>query len=119
MQYCRAKGVALTAYSPLGSSDSPLLANATVARIAAAHGVAPANVLISLQANRPDVAVLTKSVTPERVVQNFKLVDLSDAEIAELHAIEKSAPFRACYPWWTGWGDLGFPDCRAMGPPKN
>ncbi|GJE85134.1 aldo/keto reductase [Phanerochaete sordida] len=119
VQYCRSKGVALTAYSPLGSSDSPLLANATVARIAAAHGVSPANVLVSLQANRPDVAVLTKSVTPERVVANFKIIDLSDEEVAELHAIEKTAAFRACYPWWTGWGDLGFPDCRAMGPPKN
>lgn len=88
-------------------------------KVAETHGVSPANVLISLQANRPDVAVLTKSVTPERVVQNFKLVDLAVEEIAELHSIEKTAAFRACYPWWTGWGDLGFPDCRATGPPKK
>ena len=43
----------------------------------------------------------------------------SKDEIAELNAVEKTAPFRACYPWWTYWGDLGFPDCRAMGPPNK
>lgn len=63
--------------------------------------------------------VLSKSVTPDRIVANLKLVELEQSEIDELASIEKTAPFRACYPWWTGWGDLGFPDCRAMGPPKN
>ena len=137
VQYSRSKGVALTAYSPLGSSDSPLLSNPLVTKVAEKYGVSPANVLISLQANRPDVAgaspmylsspmrvliastVLTKSVTPERVIQNFKIIDLTDDEIAELNDLEKTAPFRACYPWWAGWGDLGFPDCRAMGPPRS
>ncbi|KIP04495.1 hypothetical protein PHLGIDRAFT_109503 [Phlebiopsis gigantea 11061_1 CR5-6] len=119
VQFSRSKGVAITAYSPLGSSDSPLLSNPIVGKVAEKYAVSPANVLISLQANRPDVSVLTKSVTPERVIQNFKIIDLTDDEIAELNALEKTAPFRACYPWWTGWGDLGFPDCRALGPPKS
>lgn len=56
VQYCRSKGVALTAYSPLGSSDSPLLSNPIVNKIAEKYQVSPANVLISLQANRPDVS---------------------------------------------------------------
>ena len=58
-------------------------------------------------------------MTPERVVQNFTIIDLDEAEIQELHDIEKTHKFRACYPWWAGWGDLGFPDCRALGPPKK
>ena len=41
-----------------------------------------------------------------------------EAEMKELIDIEKAHTFRACYPWWTGWGDIGFPDCKASGPPK-
>ncbi|KAJ3555803.1 hypothetical protein NM688_g2372 [Phlebia brevispora] len=119
VELCRSKGIAVTAYSPLGSSDSPLLSNPTIRKVAEQYRVSPANVLISLQANRPGVAVLTKSVTPERVIDNFKLIDLDDADIKELNDIEKSHTFRACYPWWTGWGDIGFPDCKASGPPEK
>lgn len=45
----------LTAYSPLGSDNSPLLKNEIVNKIGDAHGVAAANVLISLHANTPGV----------------------------------------------------------------
>lgn len=55
--------------------------------------------------------VLTKSVTPSRIESNFKIVDLSEDEVAELLAIDKTHHFRACHPSWTGWGSLGFPDC--------
>lgn len=85
VDFCRRKGIAVTAYSPLGSTNSPLLTNPTVVKVAEKHKVGPANVLISLQANRPGVngkhlpdlvasilmmsatAVLTKSVTPSRI----------------------------------------------------
>ena len=100
-----------------------------VDKIATKHGVTTSNVLISLQANKPgvtgtstpllsklypdakqeEIPVLTKSVTPERIIANAKLVDLSEEEIAELHEIEKVTPFRVCSPTWTGWGSLGFP----------
>lgn len=63
--------------------------------------------------------VLTKSVTPERVVDNFTLVDLEEADVKALNDIEKSHTFRACYPWWTGYGHIGFPDCKASGPPSD
>lgn len=52
---CREKGIVLTAYSPLGSDNSPLLENPVVKKIAEKHNVPPATVLISLQANKPDV----------------------------------------------------------------
>lgn len=53
VEYCQSRGIVLTAYSPLGSEKSPLLKNETVAKIAQKYGVQPANVLISLQANKP------------------------------------------------------------------
>jgi glycerol 2-dehydrogenase (NADP+) len=55
VDFCTSKGIVVTAYSPLGSDKSPLLTNPTVVSLAEKHGVSPANVLISLQANRPNV----------------------------------------------------------------
>ncbi|OCH85731.1 Aldo/keto reductase [Obba rivulosa] len=112
VEFCVSKGISVTAYSPLGSDASPLLSNPVVEKLAQRHGVSPANILVSLQANRPGVTVLPKSVTPERIINNLKLVDLTDEEIQELFEIEKTAHFRACHPAWTGWGSIGFPDCE-------
>ena len=55
INYCLSKGVAVTAYSPLGSQDSPLHENPTVKKIADKYGASTANVLVSLQANKPGV----------------------------------------------------------------
>ncbi|KAG8733900.1 hypothetical protein FRC11_000454 [Ceratobasidium sp. 423] len=109
---CREKGIALTAYSPLGSEGSPLLTDPTVTKIAEAHGVHPARILVSLWANMKDVAVLPKSVKPARIAENNKVVELAPEEIAELLKIENRSKFRACKPLWTGWGTLGFPDVK-------
>ncbi|KAG6826727.1 hypothetical protein H0H92_014692 [Tricholoma furcatifolium] len=111
VDFCVSKGIALTAYSPLGSDNSPLLSNEIVKRIAEKYNVTPANVLVSLQANRPLVTVLPKSVTPSRIDSNKVIVDLTEEEVAELQSIDKTHHFRACHPSWTGWGSLGFPDC--------
>lgn len=113
VDFCRSKGIVVTAYSPLGSDNSPLLTNDVVKKIADKHKVHPAHVLISLQANRPGVNVLTKSVTTSRIESNFdNVIDLTEEEIKELHDIDKTAHFRCCHPNWTGWGSLGFPDCE-------
>ncbi|KAH7343681.1 Aldo/keto reductase [Rhizoctonia solani] len=112
VELCREKGIALTAYSPLGSENSPLLADPTVTKIAEAHGVHPARILVSIWANTSDIAVLAKSVKPERIADNIKVVELAPEEIAELLKIEKRNKFRVCKPLWTGWGTLGFPDVK-------
>lgn len=112
VEYCRQKGIIVTSYSPLGSDGSPLQENPIVKKIAEKHGVQSANILISLQANRPGVNVIPKSVTPSRIINNFKVVELSKEEIDELHSIDKEHHFRACHPSWTGFGSLGFPDCE-------
>jgi len=112
VEYCQSKGIVLTAYSPLGSDASPLLKNPTVVKIAEKYGVQPANVLISLQANKPNHTVVPKSVTNARILNNFKVIDLSPEEIAELHKIDETHHFRACHPAWTGYGTLGFSDLK-------
>lgn len=55
IEFCRSKGIIVTAYSPLGSNDSPLLANPVVAKLAEKYQVQPSNILISLQANKSGV----------------------------------------------------------------
>jgi len=112
VDFCNAKGIVVTAYSPLGSDNSPLLQNEVVKRIADKYNVQPANVLISLQANRSGVNVFPKSVTNSRIASNFKIIDLTEDEVKELNDIDKTHHFRACHPSWTGWGSLGFPDCK-------
>ncbi|KAG5717002.1 Protein GCY, partial [Termitomyces sp. T112] len=109
--FCRERNIVVTAYSPLGSDNSPLLTNEIVKKIAAKHNVQPANVLVSLQANRPGVNVLPKSVTNSRILSNSTIIDLTQEEIDELQSINNTHHFRACHPSWTGWGSLGFPDC--------
>ena len=53
MEKCRKHGISVTAYSPLGSDGAPLLKNPVVQKLSEKYGVAPSNILISLQANRP------------------------------------------------------------------
>jgi len=113
-EFCGAKGIVLTSYSPLGSDNSPLLKDPVVTKIAEAHGVGAGTILISFQANQPNTVVLPKSVTPARIKSNFTVIDLSPEEIDELNAINKTQMFRACNPEWTGHGHLGFPDRKAV-----
>ncbi|KAF9484998.1 Aldo/keto reductase [Pholiota conissans] len=111
VDFCRSKGIVLTAYSPLGSNDSPLLTNPLVTKLAEKYSVQPANILISLQANKSGVTVLSKSVSNSRIAANAKIIDLADEEVQELEALDKTSHFRVCTPKWTGWGALGFADC--------
>jgi alcohol dehydrogenase (NADP+) len=86
VEYCRSKNMLMTAYSPLGSGDRPararkenepkMMDDPLIAEIARKHGVTPAQVLIGWHVNR-GVAVIPKSVNPERMRQNLAAADLS------------------------------------------
>ena len=56
--------------------------------------------------------MIPKSVTPERIITNKTIVDLSPEEIQRLFDIEKQGSRRVCKPFWTGYGDIGFEDCK-------
>jgi glycerol 2-dehydrogenase (NADP+) len=57
LEYCKSKGIFIEAYSPLGSADSPLLANPALKAIADRHHAAVSQVLISWQRLESDVAL--------------------------------------------------------------
>ena len=71
MKSSLSQGIAVTAYSPLGSTGAPLAREEVVEKIAGKKGVSPYAVLLSLWANMDRISVLSKSVTPERIRGKF------------------------------------------------
>lgn len=104
---CKAKGILVTAYSPLGSTGSPLITDPHVVKLAEEKGTTAGCILLSYHVARGS-AVLAKSVTPSRIDENKKIVKLSDGDLASLAEISEKGVTRFVYP---DFGvDFGFPD---------
>ncbi len=110
LDYCTAKGIVLTAYSPLGSSDSytgklegapSLLKCGVVNGIAAEVGRSPAQALIRW-ALQKGVVVIPKSVNEERIRANLAVFDfeLSADQVARLDGLHRDHRFGL--PWMPG-----------------
>lgn len=98
--YLNKKDIAIEAYSPLGSSDSPLFKNPTIVEIAEKNKVEPAQVLISWAIARKTV-VLPKSVTESRIISNLKTFELSAEDFETLNNLsKKDGVVRTCNPGW-------------------
>lgn len=110
MAFCKAHGIRIMAYSPLGSADSysgksypakgagpfecasggqPLLTNAVVCAVAARRGLTAAQVLLAWSVAHGFVP-LPKSVKPERIVANLAAAaaELGAEDLAELGALD-------------------------------
>jgi alcohol dehydrogenase (NADP+) len=95
--FCKERGIAMMAYSPLGSADSysgksfpkrgggpfetpsggaPLLQTEAVAQIGGKHGKTPAQVLLRWS-HQSGLVPLPKSTNPERIAQNLASLDAS------------------------------------------
>ena len=86
LNYCHEKGIHVTAYSPLGSSDRPtsmkakdeppLLENEDVKAIAAKEALSPAQLLIAWALDRGTIAI-PKSTNAKRIAENLAAVEHS------------------------------------------
>ncbi|KAF5356794.1 hypothetical protein D9756_006766 [Leucocoprinus leucothites] len=70
LEFMKSKNITPQAYSPLGSSNSPLLADADVVSIVEQHKLQPADVLLGYLLAK-GIIVLPKSVTPARITANL------------------------------------------------
>ncbi|KAJ9115510.1 hypothetical protein QFC22_005268 [Naganishia vaughanmartiniae] len=100
VEYCQSKGIVVEAYSPLGSSGSPLMKEDAVLEIAKRNNVEPGTVLLSYLVNR-DIVVLPKSVSPTRIASNLNIIDLSKEDIETLNQLgHGDKQKRYCNPPW-------------------
>lgn len=109
IDFCNYKGIAVTAYSPLGSpgnsSGKPvLLQDETIDKIAQSHGKTSAQILIRWATQRETI-VIPKSTTPERIKENIDVFDfeLSKKEMALIAALDRRYRYVDPAEWW------GFP----------
>jgi 2,5-diketo-D-gluconate reductase A len=86
---CQSSGVALEAYSPLGTGRH--LASETVRRIAQRAGRTPAQVLLRWCLQH-DIPVITKSTHRERIEENAQIFDftLPGTDMADLDALDET-----------------------------
>jgi 2,5-diketo-D-gluconate reductase A len=103
LEACRQNGIALEAYSPLGTGRH--LAGDTVGRIARRLERTPAQVLLRWCIER-GIPVIPKSTHRERIAENAKLFDfrLSDEDLAELDALDRTGGTDRALErkWWRG-----------------
>jgi len=83
LTYLKSEGIVAQAYSPLGSTNSPILKDELVVELAKKHNVEPAQVLIGYLAAK-DIVVLPKPVTPSRIKTNKIPAELTPDEVAQL-----------------------------------
>lgn len=104
VDFCRANGILMTAYSPLGSGDRAssikkqdepnLFEDKIIEKLAAQYRLTPAQILIAFSIPR-GIAVIPKSVNQERINQNIAAakVELKKEDMDLLLNIEKQYRF--------------------------
>ena len=83
--YCRTEGIVLLAFAPLGHAVEPrLLDDPLIVSMARNFGISPAQVLLAWGIQR-GTAVLTSSVNPRRIHDNFGVTALPESAIREIN----------------------------------
>ncbi|KAI8384269.1 NADP-dependent oxidoreductase domain-containing protein [Radiomyces spectabilis] len=102
LKFCHEENIHVTAYSPLGSTDSPLIQEPIVLEVANKYNTTPAQVLISWGIQRK-CSVIPKSVTPSRIKQNKETIQLELSDIQRLDQLSQSEHARRLVdpsPFW-------------------
>ncbi len=106
--FCQQLGIAITAYSPLGSVGSSkekgmpiILEDQIILDIAKNHNKSPAHILLRWAIQRGTI-VIPKSTTPEKIKENIHIFDfeLSEEEMEKIQSLDKGVRFVDPYEWW-------------------
>lgn len=104
--YAHAHGVTLQAYSPFGSNQNApqYLEDPVVVDIAQRNNITPAQVLLAWTLGR-DINPIAKSVTPERIEENFRALEiqLPEEDIKHLTSEALSRPIERTVDPTEGW----------------
>ena len=104
LEFCQANRIAVTAYSPLGSTDRPerlrksdeppLLENQVVLDIAAKHRATAAQILLAWALKRGTIPI-PKSARADRLAENFNAqqIELAEADIESLAGLDRGYRF--------------------------
>ncbi|KAJ5077847.1 aldo/keto reductase [Anaeramoeba ignava] len=106
-QYCRKNGIQITAYSPLGTSDSKkeedpsLLQDPVINEIAKKHNVSSAQILIKWQIQRGNT-VIPKAVKPEHIKDNFDCqnIKLTEEDMKQIATLDRHFRFLNPLNFW-------------------
>ncbi|THH00433.1 hypothetical protein EW026_g2102 [Hermanssonia centrifuga] len=119
LDYLKSKGIVAQAYSPLGSTNSPLHTDEHVTDIAKKYELSNTDVLLGYLLAK-GMVVLPKSVTPARISSNFEgaIAALNKLSKEDVEALDKLAPSgkqkRIIMPPWGV--DLGFRNWPGQSP---
>ncbi|KAG8786299.1 hypothetical protein FRC19_001694 [Serendipita sp. 401] len=87
-EYCKKKGIAVTAYTPMGRPDAPFYTSPIFLSISEKYNAAVGQILLSWSVQRGAVPI-PKSSNPERAKQNITLVKLASEDMAQIDLFHK------------------------------
>lgn len=105
--FCKSKGIAVTAYSPLGRPGvldiqaQNILGEVIIKRLAKKYKKTPAQILLNWAINRETIAI-PKSVTKERISENIDIFDfeLTKTEQTAISALNRNLRIVNPGQWW-------------------
>lgn len=99
-KYCKENQIFFQAFSSLARHEPALIEDPVVVELAKKHETTVPLVLLAW-AIRQDVGIVPKSVTPARIAENFKVINvqLTSEEIESLSRLNKDQHYIRC----TGW----------------
>ncbi|KAJ7132381.1 NADP-dependent oxidoreductase domain-containing protein [Mycena epipterygia] len=87
LDYCREKGIVITAYSPSGHEK--VRSDPTIGALATKYGVTPTQIILSWHVAR-GVSAVPKSANPDRQKENLALPTLSAEDVAKVTALDRN-----------------------------